>query len=142
AFRGSIAIDAASLSGFASDWNVVVDRFSTDGDSTKIDLATWRSTTGQDTHSILIDSTQLATYFADPANDDWPLASGSPALDAGVASLAGQSAPSDDFEGNARPQVAGFDIGCDEHRDAAAANYGTGWTGMYGVPSLGVSPPP
>jgi parallel beta-helix repeat protein len=142
AFRGSLAIDAASLPGFTSDWNVVVDRFSTDGDSTKISLATWQSTTGQDQHSILIDATQLDQYFADPNNNDWHLASGSPALDASVASLAGHPAPTLDFEGNARPQDGGFDIGCDEHRDAAAANYGTGWTGTFGVPSLGVSTPP
>ena len=142
AFRGSLALDAASLSGFTSDWNVVVDRFSTDGDATKISLAQWQSATGQDQHSILIDATQLDSCFADPAGNDWHLASGSPALDAGVASLAGHSAPATDFEGNARPQVAGFDVGCDEHRDAAASNYGTGWTGTFGVPSLGVSTPP
>jgi hypothetical protein len=142
AFRGSLAIDAASLPGFTSDWNVVVDRFSTDGDATKIPLATWRSQTGQDQHSTLFDVTQLDAYFADPAGDDWHLASGSPALDASVASLAGHGAPTFDFEGNPRPQVGGFDIGCDEHRDAVAANYGTGWTGTFGVPSLAVSPPP
>src|SRR6185295_8413268 len=33
-------------------------------------------------------------------------------------------------------------IGFDEHRDAAAVNYGAGWSGSFGVPSLTASTPP
>ncbi len=47
-FRGSIDISADSLPGFVSDSNVVMDRFSTDGGSTRLTLAAWRSATGQD----------------------------------------------------------------------------------------------
>lgn len=112
--RGAVAIDNLSLAGFRSDYNVVVNRFSTDGDATTMPLAQWQVATGQDFHSILVDPTTLDDFFVAPVGNDWHLASGSPALDAGVAGLAGQGAPPYDFEGDARPAGAAFDIGCDE----------------------------
>jgi len=45
---------------------------------------------------------------------DYHLAAGSPAIDAGTAAFAGESAPADDLDGDARPQDAGFDMGADE----------------------------
>ncbi len=39
ASRGSIDICADSLAGFVSDYNVVMDRFTTDGGSTRLTLA-------------------------------------------------------------------------------------------------------
>jgi len=116
--RGAIAIDAASLAGFRSDRNVVVNRFSTNGDATTITLAQWRSQTGQDLSSPTVDPTTLATFFADPAGNDWHLKAGSPAINAGIASLDGHAAPAFDFEGDLRPVGAAYDIGCDERNTA------------------------
>jgi|GEM_PF-1110115 len=45
--------------------------------------------------------------WVDPANGDFHLQAGSPAVDTGSAALA----PADDFDGVARPQGSGFDIG-------------------------------
>ena len=149
AFRGSIAIDAASLPGFVSDYNVVVNRFSIDGDATSISLAQWRAATGQDLHSILIDATTIAQFFVAPNLNDWHLKLGSPAADAGTASLAGHSAPPNDYEGESRPAGNGVDIGADE-QCAAPVVYGTpkinslGCTpqiGSSGVPSASAALP-
>jgi parallel beta-helix repeat protein len=49
--------------------------------------------------------------FVDPRGGDYHLQSGSPCIDAGVA----LSQVADDFDGNARPQGAGIDIGPYEH---------------------------
>ena len=144
-FRGSIAIDQLSLPGFLSDGNVVVDRFSTDGDSTKISLAQWRSQTGQDKSSILIQPSQLDTYFVDPSGDDWHLEDGAPAVDAAPASLGSASAPREDFEAARRPAGDGYDIGADERPSDCPAswqNYGSGWPGANGVPPLVASADP
>jgi len=112
-FRGSIAISADSLSGFVSDTNVVMDRFSTDGGDTRVTLAAWRSATGQDTHSIIATP---ATLFANFAGNDYHLSATSPARDAG-GTLANVT---DDLEGAPRPQGSAFDIGAYEFPAATA----------------------
>ena len=48
--------------------------------------------------------------FANPSKADFHLREGSPAIDSGSA----VDAPSDDFDGNSRPQGAGYDIGAFE----------------------------
>src|SRR5690606_33642135 len=95
-FRGSIDISADSLGGFRSDFNVVMDRFTTTGGDSVLDLPGWRSLTGQDANSIIAAPGEL---FADPDNGDYRLRPGSPAVDAGTP----ESAPAADFEGTARP---------------------------------------
>lgn len=65
----------------------------------------WRTYSGQDAHSTTASS--LAEIFIDPAAFDFHLATGSPAVDAGTSS----NAPPDDYEGVARPQGAGVDMG-------------------------------
>jgi len=52
--------------------------------------------------------------FVNAAAADYHLKAGAPALDFGVAGFNGQDAPAADFEGDARPQGEGFDIGYDE----------------------------
>ncbi len=54
--------------------------------------------------------------FADAENNDFSLQQGSPAIDKGIDSLIGVVAPVIDFEGIARPQGAGFEIGAFEYK--------------------------
>jgi len=103
--QGSIEIDRSSRSGFISDDNVVVNRFSLDGRF--ITFAQWRAK-GYDAHSIL--ATSLDALFVNVAADDYHLKSGSPAIDAGIA----VPEVTDDLEGRTRPQGAGYDIGAYE----------------------------
>jgi len=49
--------------------------------------------------------------FVEPANGDFHLKQGSPCIDTGTSS----GAPSTDFEGDPRPQGAGYDMGADEY---------------------------
>ncbi|MHC4091504.1 MAG: choice-of-anchor Q domain-containing protein, partial [Planctomycetota bacterium] len=68
----------------------------------------WLAVTGQDTHSLV--ASTLAELFVDPTGFDFHLAAGSPAVDQG--SL--EDAPTDDYDGTARPQGSGMDIGAFE----------------------------
>jgi parallel beta helix pectate lyase-like protein/List-Bact-rpt repeat protein len=111
-FRGSVAISADSLSGFVSDTNVVMDRFSVDGGDTRIGLAAWRAATGQDQSSIIATPAELFVNFA---GNDYHLSATSPARDAGM-TLA--TVP-DDLEGAPRPQGPASDIGAYEFPVAA-----------------------
>ena len=106
-FRGAMDISQDSLTGFVSDYNVVISRFTLDGGNSVLSLAQWQATTGQDTHSIVATPDQL---FVNPAGNDYHLKAGSPAIDAGTAT----QAPLVDLEGHARPHGNGFDIGCYE----------------------------
>jgi hypothetical protein len=106
-YRGAMSVDADCLSGFVSDYNAVIDRFTTDdGDSVKT-LAQWRTQTGQDAHSFVAAPGQL---FADGAGANYHLSSTSPAINAGTSN----NAPSADRDGVARPQDGGVDIGAFE----------------------------
>ncbi len=108
--NGSIDVSADSLPGLISDYNVVVDRF-TPNDSTVITLSQWRTQTGQDMHSLISTPTAL---FVNAAANNYQLLATSPALDAGVSSLAGHNAPTVDIVGTARPQGTTWDIGAYE----------------------------
>ena len=107
AFRGSISTYGPAVSGFQSDYNVVVGRFSTDGGGSSMPLSAWQGF-GFDTHSIIATPDQL---FNNPGAGDYSLRPGSPAIDAGV-SLPGDVR--DDIVGATRPQGRGYDIGCYE----------------------------
>lgn len=111
AFRGSISIDAASLTGFTSDNNITTNKFSTDGGGTNMTLALWRTNTSQDQNSLIAAPAQL---FINVSTSDYHLSSTSPAIDKGTTSLASQNAPIMDIEGLARPQNNLFDIGAYE----------------------------
>lgn len=111
-YRGAMSVDADCLSGFVSDYNAVIDRFTTnDGDSV-VSLAQWRVATGQDVHSFVATPTQL---FVDVASDDYHPSATSPALDAGTS----VNAPPTDRDGVARPQGAGIDLGAFERSSNA-----------------------
>ncbi|MBN9523786.1 right-handed parallel beta-helix repeat-containing protein [bacterium] len=111
-FRGAVAVAADSLAGLASDYNAVEDRFSADGGNTALDLAGWQAATGQDRNSVrLADVAALNGLFVDRPGGDYHLRPGSPAVDRGTP----LGAPAADFEGQARPAGAGYDIGADEY---------------------------
>jgi hypothetical protein len=105
-FHGSILIAKSSVSGFHSDYNVVVNHFSDDGGNTSISIVKWQSL-GFDAHSIVGTPAQL---FVDPAHLNYKLKPGSPAIDAGL------SLPDvkTDIDGVSRPQGLAYDIGCYE----------------------------
>ena len=106
-FRGSIDIDPAALTGFESDHNLVMERFTLDGGNSVLDLAEWRNQTGQDTNSAVA---APAAIFVDPAGDDYYPQETGPAVDTGT--ILGDV--DDDLVGTPRPQGAGFDIGAYE----------------------------
>ncbi|MCW5890251.1 MAG: right-handed parallel beta-helix repeat-containing protein [bacterium] len=105
AFRGVIAIDAASRPGFTSDYNSVMSRLSLDGGGSVVSLAAWQAQ-GYDAHSFVATP---ADHFLVPGSD-WHLRPTSPAVDAGT--LAG--APATDLDGAPRPVGAGVDLGAYE----------------------------
>lgn len=106
-FRGGLTVDAASLSGLVSDYNLGINRYSRDGGSSVLTLAGWRAATGQDSHSLI--STPNET-FSDFANRDLHLAASSTAIDSGTS----LGAPATDLDGNSRSSGNGPDIGAYE----------------------------
>jgi parallel beta-helix repeat protein len=106
--KGSIATYSTAAGVLTSDYNVVVDRFSTNGGtSVTSTLAQWR-TLGYDGHSLISTATAL---FVNATNNDYHLKSGSPAANAGT-----NLSPdvTTDLEGVARPRGTAYDIGCYE----------------------------
>lgn len=110
AFRGSISCDATALEDFVSDHNLVIGRFTTtDGDDI-LTLAEWQAL-GHDTHSAI--AQPVGQLFASPATGDFHAASaGAQMVDAGSAAVS--TVVVMDLDGVARPQGAGYDIGCYE----------------------------
>ena len=105
-FHGSVLIARSFVPGFHSDYNVVVNAFSDDNGNSSISLAKWQAL-GFDLHSIVATPAQL---FVDPANLNYQLKTGSPAIDTGASLL---DVPTD-ILGVTRPQGTGWDIGCYE----------------------------
>ena len=104
---GSVAV---GHSGFSSNHNVVVDRFSLNGDSSSIGLSAWRMN-GHDTASM---TGSLNDLFTNAAGGDYRLKPAAPAVDRGVASFGGVPAPAADHERVPRPRGASLDIGAYE----------------------------
>jgi parallel beta-helix repeat protein len=119
AYRGSILIGTPVLSGFESDYNVVMNRFASDGEGDSIlTLPEWQ-TLGYDQHSFIADSNQL---FADAPALNFHLKAGSLAIDKGTA-LA--EVPTD-LEGKPRPAGGGYDIGAYEFQPSIVLNGASG----------------
>lgn len=106
-YRGSINLPAPRVSGLQSDYNVVVDRFTTDDSESVISLVEWQAL-GLDAHSIVAAPEAL---FVDPAGRDYHLRADSPAIDAGTT----RPEVGTDLEGTRRPAGAAFDIGAYEY---------------------------
>lgn len=108
--RGSITIDATSLTGFTSDNNIVVNRFSNDGDNTTITLAAWQAAGGYDSNSLI--AAAQTSIFQNPTGFDYHLLAASQAIDSGSSSVS--AFVLNDLELNTRPWGSGYDIGCYE----------------------------
>jgi parallel beta-helix repeat protein len=102
-WRGSIELPSSGLAGFDSNHNVVADRFTTDGGSSRITLAEWRTATGQDLQSSVstIEGALVAGSYR-------PLLSGS-AHDGGL-----DSGVSMDRDRVQRPTGSTWDVGAFE----------------------------
>lgn len=111
-WRGSISIASPTLAGFASDYNVVMDRFSSDNGDSRLTLAEWQQL-GYDLHSLVAAPDEL---FVNPAAGDYHLKPGSPAIDLGTA----LAQVTQDLEGTPRPSGAGYDAGAYEFAPALA----------------------
>lgn len=108
--HGTIGVDSSSIAGLSSDFNIVTNRLSTDGDGAAITLAQWRVATGQDAHSSIAPATD--SLFVNRASGNFQLAAGSAAIDAGTAlTFPGASL---DALGVARPQGVAVDLGAYE----------------------------
>jgi hypothetical protein len=110
-WRGGITIASPTLSGFESDYNVLMDRFSVDDGNSRISFAQWQAL-GYDAHSILATPAEL---FVDPAAGDYHLEPGCPAIDRGT--VLGDV--TDDLEGNPRPMGLSHDAGAYEYAGAS-----------------------
>jgi hypothetical protein len=122
-WRGSISIASPVLPGFESDYNVVMDRFSSDDGNTRITLSAWQAL-GYDIHSIIATPDQL---FINPATPDYHLKSDSPAVDHGVP----LSQVTEDLEGNPRPAGSTYDIGAYEFIPALTLQGAAGDSSIY-----------
>jgi hypothetical protein len=103
-FRGAIDASMDSLTGLTSNYNVVSNRFTTNGGSTVLTLATWRAQTGKDANSS--GTTSATDVFVAPGSN-YNIKAPSLALNSGTAT----QAPSVDLIGAPRPQGSGIDIG-------------------------------
>ena len=116
--RGSIHIEADSIPGFESDYNIVVDRFSHAGVSTFLGLSGWQSMTGLDRHSFVTTSKDI---FINPNSGDYHLVPGCRAIDAADPALSSRK----DIEGRLRPVGPRPDIGAYESPTSLKKNKGT-----------------
>jgi len=104
-YRGSINVPSG-LVNLVSDYNIVVDRFTTDDGDSILTLAQWQLL-GYDGHSFMASPSAL---FVDLAAGDFHLRGDSPAVNAGSIT-AGIAV---DINGAPRPAGAGYDIGAFE----------------------------
>ncbi len=115
--RGAIRVDAESLDGLDSDYNILGGPLTADGDSTLLDLAAWQGL-GFDANSL---TAEVGAVFVDAASD-FHLSETSPARDAGdPTNFAVQ-----DLDGNGRPVGDAADIGAYEFGGMLATASSTG----------------
>ena len=111
-WRGCIS--AESIDQLSSDYNIVDNKLSDQGDGTTITFTEWQAL-GLDQHSIL--ANPLNTIFVDPSQHDYHLLdANSQAVNSGKTI----SSITVDIEGNSRPNGAAFDIGAYEFQGATA----------------------
>jgi parallel beta-helix repeat protein len=109
-FRGSISIDAATVTGFVSDYNILVNRLSDDDGNSNMTLTQWQSL-GYDTHSMIADSENQ--IFIDHTNGNFHLLQNAQAVNSGTNLVL--PTVFEDLDNISRPQGSGFDIGTYEY---------------------------
>jgi parallel beta-helix repeat protein len=108
-FRGSIALDAASMTGFESDYNILVNRLSDDDGNSNMTLSQWQSL-GYDLHSMVADPENQ--IFVDYTNDNYHLLQNAQAVNVGTNLVL--PIVFEDLDNIPRPQGSAYDIGCYE----------------------------
>ena len=106
AWKGSIALDPDAVTGFNSDYNILVNSLSTQGDGVHVTLAQWQAL-GYDAHSML--AAPLTSIFVNPGGGDYHLLTNSQAINAGSSAFA--FGITTDLDGNTRPQGPQPDLG-------------------------------
>ncbi len=109
-FRGSISLDAASMTGFVSDYNILVNRLSDDDGNSNMTLSQWQSM-GYDQHSMIANPEDQ--IFVDYVNSNYHLLQNAQAVDAGTNLVL--PTVFEDLDNISRPYGNGFDIGCYEY---------------------------
>ena len=99
--------EESGLSGSKFDYNVTFGRAMVGG----VVRNDWKTSYGFDAHSI---SSTAALLFMNPVANDFRLLAASPAINIGIATFNGKSAPATDILGNARPFGLSHDIGAYE----------------------------
>ena len=112
-FRGSISVDASSITNFFSDYNIIVDRLSSDDGESNMSIADWQKL-GYDLHSRL--AAPEDQLFVNSGSGDFHLITGSQAINTGTPLVS--YLVSDDITGIHRPQGDGFEIGAYEYSPA------------------------
>jgi parallel beta-helix repeat protein len=123
-FRGAIDISDEALSGFTSDYNVMIGRFNVTFDEElgieeAYNLTEWRDTYDLDLNSIAVAPAAYSALFANLAADNYQLSATSLARDSGTSQLA----PLFDFAGHLRPMGSGFDRGAYEYVVATPGDF-------------------
>ncbi|MDZ4747946.1 MAG: right-handed parallel beta-helix repeat-containing protein [Saprospiraceae bacterium] len=114
AWRGSIALDPDAVPGFDSDYNIVVNSLSNEGDGQAMTLTEWQAL-GYDANSIIADP--LNEIFIIPGSD-YHLLNDAQAVNEGSAAFA--FGVNEDIEGINRPQGVQHDIGAYEAEGSLA----------------------
>lgn len=105
----TLRIATDSISGLVEDYNIVGNSYdSSDSGSIKT-FANWKTSSGQDAHSILVATP--SSLFANMSGANYQLSASSAAINAGTAS----NAPANDILGTSRPQSGAYDIGAYEY---------------------------
>lgn len=108
-WRGSITLEPDCEAGFSSDYNIVVNSLSNQGDGVSMTLAQWQAE-GYDLNSSL--TPPLNDVFEDPGSADYHLLATSSLIDNGNGAFA--FGVNEDIEGNLRPQFFEHDPGAYE----------------------------
>ncbi|HPN69775.1 MAG TPA: right-handed parallel beta-helix repeat-containing protein [Saprospiraceae bacterium] len=116
-FRGCIGVNATTS--FASNYNIVQNKLSTNGGSSVITFAAWQ-TLGFDANSYSVTNAQIPALFAGYAANDFHLTSSSLAKDNGTSAVSYLVA--NDLDGNVRPMGAAYDIGAYEYSPPLAVS--------------------